>query len=253
VLALLLSACQIRQAVRFNRDGSGTASVTVGISKTCTPGSSCSERAERLLGGEGPVANAEADAKSLPFDVRIEPFEGNYGNETGYTLSLDFASLEDLQQKLATDPATGRSQTSALEFSRMAFEPNGEGGFTFTAEVSPVAGLVPGSYSPDAPDSIPFAVVLPGMGAGEHNADAVEDAEGSTRFQWNLQPTEDWPVQLKASTCPSGACGSSLRIPAAVAAGVVLVALVAVVAMRRRRAETSAPPASRSADDAPTA
>ena len=241
VLALFLSACQIRQEIRFNPDGSGTASVTVGISKTCWPPGAeirCSERAERLLAGEGPVANAEKKAERLPFDVRIEPFEGNYGNETGYTLSFDFASPEDLQQKLATDPTTGRSQTSALVFSGMTFEPNGDGGFTFTAEVSPVAGLVPGSYSPDAPDSIPLAVVLPGMGVGEHNADVAEDAEGGTRFRWNFEPTEEWPAQLTASTCSRGACGSSPLIPAAVAAGLVVVVLALGALLRRRGGAT---------------
>jgi hypothetical protein len=85
----------------------------------------CSARAQRLLRREGPVANAKADAEGLPFDVRIEPFERGFvppdnQPQTGCTLSFDFASLEDLAQKLAT-------QTSALELSGMMFERNGKG------------------------------------------------------------------------------------------------------------------------------
>jgi hypothetical protein len=42
VLALLLSACQLRQETRFNPDGSGTATATVGIDKTCeSPDEEC--------------------------------------------------------------------------------------------------------------------------------------------------------------------------------------------------------------------
>jgi len=89
----------------------------------------CEPLAQRLLGGEGPVGNAETNAESLPINVRVEPFESGIPQsapETGYTLSFDFASLEDLEQKLAPESATGNSQTSAFEIAGMTFAPNGD-------------------------------------------------------------------------------------------------------------------------------
>lgn len=130
VLVPLLSACQLRQEIRFDANGSGTASISVGVDKECLTGPmECSAQAKGLLGGDGPVAQAEAEAAMLPFDVRVEPFESgppDSPTETGYTLSFDFASLEDLEEKLVS---TGRSRTSAFEFSAMMFEANGDGGF----------------------------------------------------------------------------------------------------------------------------
>lgn len=235
VLALLLSACQIRQEIRFNRDGSGTASVTVGIDKNCQPlgtNQACSDRLERLLGGEGPVANAQALAESLPFDVRIEPFESGppeSAPEIGYTLSFDFASLEDLEQKMRPDPTTGESQTDAFDIRGVTFEANGAGGFAFTAEVS-----VPEGGPSSSADKVSFAVVVPGE-EGEHNADVAEEDEGSTRFQWNFEAGEEWTTQLQASTCSRGACpGSSAMILIVVVGVVVIAGVVAFILMRRR-------------------
>jgi len=190
LLALLLSACQVRQEIRFNADGSGTASITVGIDKDCQPlgGVGCDQLARRLLGGEGPVANAETNAESLPFDVRVEPFESGppeSAPETGYTLSFDFTSLEDLEQKLAPESATGNSQTSAFEIVGMAFARNVDGGFTFTAELegATVTTRYDGGtsyYHYDDLQEMSFAIVLPG-GDGEHNADVSESVDGGTR------------------------------------------------------------------------
>jgi len=251
VLPLLLSACEIRQEIRFNPDGSGTASVTVGIDKTCQlPDSVCSERAQRLVGGEGPVANAKADAENLPFRVRIEPFERGFvppDNQplSGYTLSFDFAGLEDLEQKVAPGPAT---QTSALDFRGMTLEPNGQGGFTFTAEVSPAAHLAWGSPEMQGGPDLQLAVVLPGAGKGEHSADIAGDVEGGIRFQWNFEAIEgggeEWPAQLQASTCSRGACPgtspligappSRLRILVVAAIAVAVAAVVLFVLMLRK-------------------
>lgn len=243
LLALLLSACGIRQQIRLNRDGSGGASITVAIDKDCRPLGTldCSERAQALLSGEGPVAHAEADAETLPFDVRIEPFEVSDPRETGYTLSFDFANLEDLDAKLAPDPTTGRSQTSAFEIHDTTFEPNDTGGFTFMADVSPMAYLVP--PSPDQP-GLSLAVVLPGIEADERNASVedaqpgvrnagvVEDARGGVRFVWNFDPgdpDQKWPVRIRASTCSEEACSSPSRVPFTLAAGLMVAALTVVV------------------------
>jgi len=184
MLALLLSACQVRQEIRFNRDGSGTASVTVGIDRDCQPlgtNQACSDRLERLLGGEGPVVNAQALAESLSFDVRIEPFESGPPEsavpEIGYIQAFDFASLEDLEQKMRPDPTTGESQTDAFDIRGMTFEPNSAGGFAFTAKIS-----VPEGGPSTSSDKVAFAVVIPGE-EGEHNADVAEEDESTTRFQ----------------------------------------------------------------------
>jgi len=233
MLALLLSACQIRQEIRFNADGSGTASVTVGIDRDCQPlgtNQACSDRLERLLGGEGPVANAQALAESLPFDVRIEPFESGPPEsavpEIGYIQAFDFASLEDLEQKMRPDPTTGESQTDAFDIRGMTFEPNGAGGFAFTAKISVPEGGPSTSW-----DKVSFAVVIPGE-EGEHNADVAEEDESTTRFQWNFEAGEEWTTQLQASTCSRGACpGSSSLILVVVA--VVVAGVVALVVMRR--------------------
>lgn len=226
VLALLISACRIEQEIRFNADGSGTASVTVGIEEQCLTGPmECSEKAKRLLGGEGPVAQAKADAESLPFDVRVVPFDRP--GESGYTLSFDFSSLEDLEQKLAPDPATGRSQTSAFDFSGMTFEANGDGGFTFTA------GSVPSR--PRTVGGAVFTIVLPGA-EGEHNADIAEDTESGTRFQWRHMDVPG--QQLQASTCSPGSCpGSSTPILVGLAVAVMAAAVFAFALRRRQRDE----------------
>ncbi len=230
VLALLLSSCQIRQEIRFNADGSGTAIATVGIDKNCPPlgtEKGCSEPAQRLLGGKGPVAHAEASAKSLPFHVRIEPFETGPAfsgpAETGYSLSFDFASIEDLKRKLAPEPPTGQPQTSPFEFSGMTFEANREGGFTFTtkltytAEASAWAGSGGQQGGPKS-----FAVVLPGA-EGENNADVVQRVQGGTRFQWYS------PGQLQASTCSRSPCGGLPPISPPILIGATIAAAVAAV------------------------
>jgi hypothetical protein len=249
MLALLLSACQVRQEIRFNADGSGTASLTVGIDKDCQPlgGVGCDPVAQRLLGGEGPVANAETNAESLPFDVRVEPFESGpdgRGPETGYTLSFDFASLEDLEQKLAPESATGNSQTSAFEIVGLAFARNGDGGFTFTAELegATVTTRYDGRaeyYHYDDLQEMSFAIVLPG-GEGEHNADVSESVDGRTRFQWNFEnPGTDPPRQLQASTCSKGACRRWTPIPLVLAGPVMAAVVFAFVLRRRGRDERS--------------
>jgi len=236
VVALLLSACGIRQEIRFNADGSGTARIIVRIPYVC-PASECGQEAKRLLGGEGAFANAAADAERLPFDVRIEPFEGadrtTQTPDTGYTLSFDFASLEDLEQKLAPDPSTGRSQTSALEFSGMTLEANGDGGFTFTAE-----SVVPTSVVPTGPGTpaVSLDIVLPGA-EGKHNAGFVKGAQGGTRFKWTINE----PGQpLQASTCSGDSCpGRSTPIMVVVAVAVLAAVVVAFVLRRRARDERS--------------
>lgn len=242
VVALLLSACQIRQEIRFNVDGSGTATLTVGIDQSCQPPSSCPKRFERLLSGEGPVANAQADAEGLPFDIVIEPFASGPPDspvdETGYTLSFDFTSLEDLEQKLSPDPSTGRSQTSAFPISGVTFEVNEDKGFTFTARVS-----VPGGGPRTSADHLSFAVVLPGR-EGEHNATEADDAGGATRFQWNYEAGQDTTTMLKASTCSSGgsqegkdACGGSSLIPVGLVVTLVAAAVFAFALRRRQKDE----------------
>jgi len=248
LLALLLSACQVRQEIRFNVDGSGTASITVGIDKDCQPlgAMGCDPVAQRLLGGEGPVANAEQNAESLPFDVRIEPFESGppeSAPETGYTLSFDFTSLEDLEQKLAPDSATGNSQTSAFEIVGMAFAPNRDGGFTFIAELEGATVTtrherVIDYYHYDDLQEMSFAIVLPG-GEGEHNADASESGDGGTRFQWNFETGTDPPRQLQAATCSKDTCRRWTPIPLVLASAVMAAVVFAFVLRRRGRDERS--------------
>jgi len=250
MLALLLSACQVRQEIRFNADGSGTASLTVGIDKDCRPVGAvgCDLVAQRLLGGEGPVANAEANAESLPFEVRVEPFESGppeSAPETGYTLSFDFASLEDLEQKLAPESSTGNSQTSAFEIVGMAFARNGDGGFTFSAELEGATVTTRGVYDGGASyyhyddlQEMSFAIVLPG-GEGEHNADVSERIDGGTRFQWNFETGTDPPRQLQASTCSQDACRRWTPIPLVLAGAIMAAVVFAFVLRRRGRDERS--------------
>jgi hypothetical protein len=234
VITLFLSACGIQQEIRFNADGSGTASIMVTIPKECTP-PACPEEAKRLLGGEGPFAQAKANAESLPFDVRVvDPFESS-SSETGYTLSFDFASVEDLEQKLAPDPTSGRSQTSAIEISGITFEANGDGGFTFTAEsVEPT--------SPNLP-AVLLDIVLPG-GEGEHNAVFARGAQGGTRFGWQISEPPLVPgQQLQASTCSRGSCpgsstlGSSTLIVGGWAVAIMVAVVFAFMLRRRQRDE----------------
>lgn len=243
VFVVLLSSCQLRQEIRFNANGSGTASISVGVDEECLTGPvECSAQAKGLLGGDGPVAQAEAEAAMLPFDVRVEPFESgppDSPTETGYTLSFDFASLEDLEEKLVS---TGRSRTSAFEFSAMTFAANGDGGFTFTSQtrVSAPHGAENAITS--------FAVVLLGE-EGEHNADAPEPVEGGTRFRWTFEGEElSSTDRLQASTCSGNACRNSTMIPegngtlvTGVVVGVVVVVAVAFVLMHKRGGERPTP------------
>jgi hypothetical protein len=227
VLALLLAACELRQEFRFNPDGSGTASATFAIDKKCAlPKEHCGEQAERLLKGKGPAANAEVDAESLPFDVRIAPYESPNGTETGYTLSFDFASVADLERKLLVDPGS-TSQTTPFGFVdfRMERDPDG---FVFSTKIYPlpeIAGL----------DTVSFAVVIPGE-MRDDNANLTKAVAGGTRFWWDV--TTEEMVGLRASTNWEPA---SAIWPAIAVAVAVMLIVVAVVAMRRRRPPDEGP------------
>lgn len=231
VLALLLSACQLRQEIRFEPDGSGTAIATVGIDEDCPPigqRPKCSPRAQQILGGAGPVANAEAGAESLPFPVRIGAFEkpsdGDVG-ETGFTLSFDFASVPDLERKLAPDRSAGATQTSPFAFDGIMFGKNGEQGYSFATSLSPEA---------PTPLVFTFAVVLPGE-ERESNATDVRRVQGGTRFEWNLRDLRR-PWQLHASTCSRDFCGPPLPIPVLVLIPIALAVSVGALARRRGKA-----------------
>lgn len=124
----------------------------------------------------------------------------------------------------------------------MTFEPNGEGGYTFTVEVSPAAHLGWGSAEQGAPD-LRLTVVVPGTGTGEHSADITDEVDGGIRFVWTFEAIEEgeesWPAQLNASTCSRDACPRSstpiLIILIVVAAGVVTAAVVVFVTISRKR------------------
>lgn len=231
VLALLLSACELRQEFSFNPDGSGTATGTFAIDKRCVlPGKKCGDEAERLLKGEGPVANARADAESLPFDVRIEPYESPDGKETGYTLSFDFASVADLERKLAVDPATDASQTTPFRFGDITMKEDPDG-FVFETVMdlrTHIEGL----------DAVSFAVVLPGA-VRDDNADLVQDDPEGTRFQWDV--TTEKAMNLRASTNWEPASAIWPAVAVAIAVGVAVLGVVAIVVMRRRRRGRSVP------------
>ena len=245
---LLLPSCQLHQEFRFNADGSGVASATLGIDKdVCTPPRECEERARWLLSGDGPVANARSEVDDLPFAVRIGPAQGLMSHETGYALAFDFESIGDLQQKLARDAMTGESLVSPNRFSELQFRDNGTGGFNFTAEIMP-RRLVSGGWE----DSETFAVVVPGEPA-EHNADVVEQVPGGTRFQWNFgpgvevtyleAPHEPGYVLLKASTCSK--CPSRrylLGVVLGLVAVLILGAVAALLLLGRSRRTGPRPP-----------
>jgi len=248
LLAVLLSACRLGQEIRFNADGSGSATGTFLIGEDCLDKEkTCSPWERRLLRGEGPVANATADADSLPFDVRIGPLPVADAEHVGYTLSFDFASAEDLRDKLAPHgdfPAhvsTHRrdpSLTSPFTFYAMALDREGRR-LTFSASTA----LTPCEVGVD---DASFAIVLPGERIGPTTADVVERVDGGTRFKWNMAGSEEreW---IQASTVPEESAATWPPFAIAGGAAALGVAIAGVVLARARRRSLTTPT---SGDDA---
>lgn len=246
VLALLLTACGLRQEITFNADGSGTASGSFAIDEDCaSPRRKCSPWAEWLLKGEGPVVNATAAAASLPFPVRIGTLEDAEDGQIGYTLSFDFESVEDLERKLVPEADTpvesathqGRtvSQTSPFTFDSITLARE-EGRIVFSA----LAHLSPCGIGVDPASS--FAVVLPGS-PGENDADIVREVSGGTRFVWYMATEK--PVGMEASALVPSRSAAWVSFSTAGGAAVLvagLTALILTIVRRRARTWTSATP-----------
>src|SRR5688572_30519091 len=88
VVAMAMSGCKIRQTVVFNDDGSGTFSYLVGIEKDVLDD----------LGVDDPYERVRQQVEEGDFPVELERFED--GELTGFRLSFEFESVEDLKDKL---------------------------------------------------------------------------------------------------------------------------------------------------------
>jgi hypothetical protein len=239
VVTVILSSCAVRQEIRFNPDGSGTVSSSVTIDRSCRPYGNlpCWARAGQLLGGQGPAAQARLETADLPFHVRIVPIESDPLEDSGYTLSFGFESVDDLEKKLI--PA----ETAPFRITDATFERNAAGGFTFAARVT-LLGYKEMQYDRSQPGNTSFAVVLPGR-AVSSNAGFVESTDGGTRFQWNWAHASGAnhglpPQPLQASTCLAGQCPLRLGTIFAAGATAAVAVIVGVLLVRRSRKKRAA-------------
>jgi hypothetical protein len=227
VLALALSACELRAEISVNQDGSGTFGMVFAVGP---------EMREMLkqpgLGGGDPFAELRSDLADDPVAWTVEDYKE--GALEGVRATFEFSSPQDLREKVIAMSEDPQSESALSEFS---LERSGEG-WSFRGIASDAESeLGGGGDSPFQIDQlaslvkVQFRVTLPGRSV-ENNADEVETGGGKTAFIWKPSLT-DRGISMIASTKPGG--GSSLPLlPIAAVIGVLGVG--GALFARRRKA-----------------
>ena len=213
-LTMFLMVGCIRYELGFvvNADGSGSMNVLVAISDPFA----------QLTGMSADDAFDDLDAGMPDADVRAY-HEDAY---TGAEMTVPFADLEEREMLLNfTDPEGIATDVD--------LQPDGEGGWRFSATLDPAADPAGAEQPPAALLAGARArvrVQMPGE-IGEHDADRIEDGA----FVWELDLTSPEPRRLMARTTASPAGGPATpALVIAIAATAAILAAGGIVARRRR-------------------
>jgi hypothetical protein len=221
IVAIAMPGCKIRQTVAFNDDGSGTFTYLVGIEKDVLDD----------LGVDDPYERVRQQVEERDFPVELERYET--ADLTGFRLSFEFESVEDLKDKLNVgENPSGNGQQTIQE---IALEMGNDGW--------DLSGAV-GAPSLDSGEDLPidvseleerldmeFSITMPGE-PGDSNADDVQPEEDSTTFVWALAPGQSGSEIAAATKLPE-----SFPVLLVVGAGLaaLMIAVVIWVLIRRRR------------------
>ena len=220
IVAIVLSGCEVRQGIEFNEDGSGTFTYLVGLDKDILDD----------LGVGSPYERVKEQVEERDFPVELEPYETS--DLSGFRLSFEFESVDDLKEKLSV----GEDQEGQQTIQELDLE-MGDGGWELTGAVG-APGLGSGEGMPiDVSEleerlDMQFSISMPGA-LGDSNADTVtEDEEkGTTTFVWILTPGRSGEV-IEASTALPSAFPILLVVGAGL--GVLLFGAAVWMLMRRR-------------------
>lgn len=225
-VVLVMSACKvsIQQFTVVNRDGSGTAVVSIGLD----------DELLTLLEGTEQDVSTFGDS----FDERFEVSDFDDGEFTGVRAEAAFETLEELESLLTATPALGEAAE------RISLDRDGNL-FVFDAslgnvadQIGEVAGagdFISASNFDDIFD-IAISLDLPGESI-QHNADEVTE---NGVLVWHLTSQSDGELQASSEVPRS-------LLPILIAAGVVI-AVALGVAVRRRQLGMVVPPSNLDVD-----
>lgn len=232
LLALALSACELRAEIAVNENGSGTLGVTFAVEPETL--------ALFNLGGAGdPFAEMKADFADDPVTWTVQDF--TEGKLKGIRATFPFSSIDDLREKSRLLDSGGNSDAGFEDFT---LERRGEGWVFEGRSTDTQSALSGGGQVPIPPEQLEKLVniqlrsTLPGK-ASTHNANQVTASGGRTTFIWKPKFSAK-SIDLRAQTMPGD--GSSLPVlPVALGLG-GLGAVGAVLALRRKAAPAAMAP-----------
>lgn len=249
-LVLALGACEARAEIDVNDNGSGTFGFSFFIDKqfiALMEGFGGSE-------GEDPFGDFKSGLRDSPVPFQVEEYSENGGK--GVRAKVPFKDVGDLKSIMESmDESESSSSGSPLGgggpgFGTFTLERR-DGGWYFESvseapDLGDLGGLggEGGGEAPFDPAQIAsllkvsFRVTLPGRSV-DTTADETTSTGGKTTFVWNADLTGKEPMQMVASTAPSG---SSLPLIPILIGLAVIAAIVTVVVMQRRKTAGAAGP-----------
>ena len=208
---LTVGCIRYELGIVVNADGSGSLNVLAAIADEFAQMADMS--ADDLLDANGVIPNASVAAY-------------NEDGFTGMTMTVAFASIEEMQALLEW------TDTESIA-SNLDVEPDGDGGWRFSATLDPASDAPGGAQPPAALLDGAWArvrVEMPGAIA-EHNADRID----AGAFVWDLDFTSRGPREMTAQTTGSaGGPVTSIAIIAIIAT-LSVVAAGAIIGRRRTR------------------
>ncbi|MEA2516800.1 MAG: hypothetical protein QOG16_638 [Actinomycetota bacterium] len=223
IAALVLSGCKIEQGIAFNEDGSGSFTYLVGIDKGILAD----------LGVESPYEGVKQQVEEKGFPVELERYETP--DLSGFRLSFEFTTVDDLVEKLKGEEGQAGQQTiQELDLEQ------GDDGWKLTGAVG-APNLGAGAEMPiDVSEledrlDMEFSVSMPGA-PRDTNADSVREEEDATTFVWTLTPGQSGR-EISATTELPGSFPTALVAGAGL--GSLVIAAVIWLLVRRKRQDAS--------------
>ncbi|MGH2727880.1 MAG: LppM family (lipo)protein, partial [Actinomycetota bacterium] len=177
VMALALSACELRAEIAINEDGSGTVGMVFAVEPQML------QFFNQTGLGADPFAELRSDLADDPVAWEVDEF--NEGSLNGIRAVFSFASVDDLIDKMAALDGSGGGEGALKDFT-IARRGNG---WVFEGRSADAQEELSNGQIPIPLDQlatmvkVQFRVTLPGK-AASHNADEVTSSGGRTTFIW---------------------------------------------------------------------